>query len=597
MQIRRLTIALIYLVLACVCTPAQSQQPKSEQSKSEQSKSPSPTNATSTERLAKVRQIEALLDKGQNNSALALARDGSYKADATFLLLQSRALEAMQKHKEALFSIDKALLLESQSPDCWAQKVKVLSELDDDAALRKAVNTAIKLNSKDAQVWGNKALLETKEGKWEAAIASANAAIRLDPKLSGAYTSRGLAYLTLNKYELALADANRYIALEPRRATGYNNRGLLNTRLHRFGSALRDLDMAIKLEPTMAEAYNNRSIAHMNLGNQKQALADADSAIKKGLKSPYPYSNKGVAYLNMGQLERAKVELNRAITIDPSCDCAYVALAEVALQQKEFDKALAYVNKAIKANPHNGDALHTRSKIFIATNKTDKGASDLERAMAMSKNPQIFRRHAQLSAQSGYYEQALDDLAHVQPQNGNGAAINLKSYDRVIALYDKMIAQSPSNFELLYDRGLVCLVVGNFERASKDLGQYLVSTKYRSSQSGEAASLLFVALERLKKNEQAAASFASYMANRQSKTSDLVTDLLAGRVKFEEARSIWQREADRAKRTRMGTIIAMHLINRGQTAMARQILQDVVSVGDRQLDEYVLAAAELRRIK
>lgn len=587
MQIIRRPIALICLLLTVIWAPAQAQPPKST----------SHAILLPNERLAKVKQINALLDRGQNKSALALASDVNCKSDVTFLLLQSRALAAMQSYRQALTCIDKAIQLEPQSAACWAQKVRVLSELDDDAALRKAVNTAIKLDSKDAEVWGNKAMLETKEGKWEAAIASANTAIRLDPKLSGAYTSRGLAYLTLNKYELALADANRYIALEPRRATGYNNRGLLNTRLNRFGSALKDLDMAIKLEPTMAEAYNNRSIAHMHLGNQKQALADADSAIKKGLKSPFPYSNKGFAYLDLGQLERANVELNRAIAIDPSCDCAYIGLAEVALQQKEFDKALAYVNKAIKANPHNGDALHTRSKIFIATNKSDKGAIDLERAMAMSKNPQIFRRHAQLSAQSGYYEQALDDLAHVQTQNGNGAAINLKSYDRVIALYDKMIAQSPGKVELLYDRGLVCLVVGNYERASKDLGQYLMSTKYRSSQSEEAASLLFVALERLKKNEQAAASLASYMANRQSKTSDLVTDLLGGRVKFEEARSIWQRESDRVKRTRMGAIIAMHLINRGQTAMARQILQDVVSGGDRQLDEYVLAAAELRRIK
>lgn len=589
MQIKCLKFLLGYLLIAAVWAPALSQQPVAADS----------VTVRESERTAKVKQIQLLLDKGQHKPALALAIEGAtkYKADAMFLLLQSRALESMQRHKEALISIDKAIQLEPQSPGCWAQKVKVVGELDDNAALHKAVNTAIKLNSKDALVWGYKAMLETNEGKWESAIASANRAIKLDPKLSGPYTSRGLAYLTLNKYELALQDANLFIDLEPRRATGYNNRGLLKTRLHRFGSALKDLDMAIKLEPTMAEAYNNRSIAHMNLGNQKQALADADSAIKRGLKSPYPYSNKGVVYLNMGQYDRAKVELNRAIAIDPSCDCAYVALAEVALSQKEFDKALDYVNKAIKANPHNGDALHTRSKIFIATNKGEKGASDLEKAMVMSKNPQIFRRHAVLSAQSGYYEQALDDLAFVQPQNASGGAINLKSYDRVITLYDKMIAQSPAKTDLLYDRGIVCLVVGNFEKASADFKHYLVAKDYLSPQADEAASLLFVALERTKRSQEALATLNRYVSSRQSKTGDLVIDLLSGRVKAEEARAIWQREPDQAIRTRSGAIIAMHLVNQGQAAMARQILQDVVSRGDRQLDEYVLAAAELRRIK
>lgn len=578
-----------YLLIAAAWAPALSHEPVAADS----------ATVRESERTAKVKQIQLLLGKGQHKAALALAIDGAtrYKADAMFLLLQSRALESMQRHKDALISIDKAIQLEPQSPACWAQKVKVLGELDDNAALHKAVNTAIKLNSKDALVWGYKAMLETNEGKWESAIASATRAIKLDPKLSGAYTSRGLAYLTLNKYELALQDANLYIDLEPRRATGYNNRGLLKTRLHRFGSALKDLDMAIKLEPTMAEAYNNRSIAHMNLGNQKQALADADSAIKRGLKSPYPYSNKGVVYLNLGQYDRAKVELNRAIAIDPSCDCAYVALAEVALSQKEFDKALDYVNKAIKANPHNGDALHTRSKIFIATNKGEKGARDLEKAMVMSKNPQIFRRHAVLSAQSGYYEQALDDLAFVQPQNASGGAINLKSYDRVITLYDRMIAQSPTNSDLLYDRGIVCLVVGNFEKASADFKHFLVAKNYLSPQADEAASLLFVALERTKRSEEAVAILNRYMSSRQSKTGDLVIDLITGRVKAEEARAIWQREPEQAIRTRSGPIIAMHLANRGQMAMARQILQDVVNRGDRQLDEYVLAAAELRRIK
>lgn len=556
-----------------------------------------------------IKQYNLAFDRGDYGKALQIARstDTPAKQDPQFIYMQSKALLEMGQKKQALALIEKAIQLDSGRVAFWEQKVKTTIQFSDFVATQLAINQSIKLGSKDALVWAIKARLEVMAKKWNLAITSANTAIKLDPRDPGPYSSRGIAYIYLNQYDLALHDLNQFIIFEPDCALGYNNRGMLLNKMFRFRDALKDLNKAIELDKNYTSPYNNRSVSYSALGEYKKAIADIEFVIAHGIRTAPNYVNRGLAYRCLKLYDKAEQDFRTAVSIDPKSDAAYIHLAALEKIRKNCSKALESINKAIAINPLNGDAYHTRSEIYLAIGKREECIADLEKAMSMSKNPDIYATHAKLSAQSGYFEQALDDLTAVPLNQSANGEFDFKSYEKLLGLYDKLIQKAPNKVELYYGRALVKLVVNQPGAAAKDLETYLSFPSVQTSKTSFMAVLLeYVTLERLKR-------FSDLKARVELRRKQLATvdggdttikllDFLAGKYPNENVESFLNRLANvdskNAKRlqTQIHCVEAMHLVNLNNKAAAVNLLKIIVDRGDRQQDEYLLAFAEYKRL-
>lgn len=556
-----------------------------------------------------IKQYNTAFYHGNFSKALQIARtnDSQSKEDPQLLYMQSKALLEMGQRKQALALIEKAIQLDSGKVAFWEQKVKTTIQFKDFDATRQAINKSIKLGSKDSLVWAIKARLEVMEKKWNLAIASANTAIKLDPQDPGPYSSRGISYIYLNKYDLAMHDLNQFIIFEPDNALGYNNRGMLLNSMFRPEEALRDLNKAIRLDKNYTSSYNNRSVSYSALGEYKKAIADIEFVIAHGMRSPAIYINRGLAYRCLNSFDKAEQDFKTALSVDPKCEGAYVHLAVLERMRKNYTKALDLVNKAIKINPLCGEAYHIRSGIYLAMGRREESIADLEKAMSMSKNPEIFNTHAKLSAESGYFEQALDDMTAVPIDQDIDGEFDFKSFEKLLGLYDKLIQKAPKKVELYYGRALVRLVVNQPELAVKDLETYLSFPSVQASKTSFMAILLeYVALERLRRFSDLNAKVVLWrkqLATISGGDSIIkVLDYLANKNLSQKAStflsSLANADSKNTKRlqTQFHCVEAMHLVNLNNKSAAVGLLKIIVDRGDRQQDEYLLALAEYKRL-
>lgn len=556
-----------------------------------------------------IKQYNAAFYQGNFSKALQIAHsnDSQSKEDPQLLYMQSKALLELGQKKQALALIDKAIQLDSGKVAFWEQKVKTTIQFKDFETTRQAINQSIKLGSKDSLVWAIKARLEVMDRNWNLAIASANTAIKLDRRDPGPYSSRGIAYIYLNKYDLAMHDLNQFIIFEPDNALGYNNRGMLLNSMFRPEDALRDLNRAIKLDKNYTSSYNNRSVSYNALGEYKKAIADIEFVIAHGMRSPAIYINRGLAYRCLKSLDKAEQDFKTALSIDPKHEAAYVHLAVLEKMRKNYSKALDLINKAIKINPLCGEAYHIRSGIYLATGRREESIADLEKAMSMSKNPEIFTSHAKLSAESGYFEQALDDMTAVPLDQNIDGEFDFKSFEKLLGLYDKLIQKAPNKVELYYGRALVRLVVNQPEMAIRDLEKYLSFTSVQTSKTSFMAILLeYVALERLKRFSELKVKVELWRKQLATVGGSEATikflDFLSGKFPNANAAnflsSLVSADSKNEKRlqTQLHCVEAMHLVNINNKSAAVNLLKIIVDRGDRQQDEYLLAFAEYKRL-
>lgn len=571
--------------------------------------SPLPSDAAAP--LHKYREFEQLFDANKLDQAKkqALERIKAYPDDHLGYRDLGRVYFEQKHFDQALNFFDQAQKVAPKNADMHLWKANCYVQEEEYTKARVEINKALSIDAKIPYAYALKSRIDLDERKFTACVSNATQALKLQPNNSDALGNRGSALAHLNRLDEALKDLSRAVQLAPDVAASYNNRGMLFCELNRYRDALADLNKAIKLDPSQIYSFENRCKTLNMLGQYQEALKDANHAIEMGHgRKANSFCHRAATYLHLKQYKEAIADCEKAMTLDPSIGSAWQIKAKCQLELNQPEKALPNINKSIALNPLDDCAHYVKGEILAKLNRDEEAMAALEKAMSLRNDTATLKLHASYAAKQGYYEQAMDDLAGVNKRSliKSGTIGETKN---IAALYSRLIAKSPKNGSLYYDRAVTFLVGNQPVDALKDLLTYLNLVGYSSKAAPQAVSLAVVTYRRLQiENKDALRQFAASPFNikqdreiidRYLKTLKPGTEkpeLIAYLLGQKEDRLLVTRAKDNDQKTINACIVGLDLVYGKNRKKGLWVLGLVKENGSDKLDEYVLALAELERL-
>jgi tetratricopeptide (TPR) repeat protein len=230
------------------------------------------------EMIAQALRLLALTPKGQAPISVAPQPAES----VSDLLTQGRALQAQQKHAEALPFFQRATQLDPNSFDAWANLGYALNSLGRHAEALPAEERATKLDPNNAAAWCNKGGALGSLGRFGEALAAFDRALALDPNLVDAWYNKGVALRNLGRHEDGIAAYDKALALDPNYADAWINKGNALYGLERHTESLAAYERATTLDPNNAIAWRAKGFPLRALGRNKEAEEAERRAQKLG---------------------------------------------------------------------------------------------------------------------------------------------------------------------------------------------------------------------------------------------------------------------------------------------------------------------------
>lgn len=484
-------------------------------------------------------------------------------------------------------------------------------------------------NSKDLFQMANYYL---SKGKYQAAIFESELILKRLPKSADAYHMKGLCYWHLKQYPEALENFERASQLNPRISSIYRHRAQVYERIGDYQKALTDINRAIALGDRFPWAFTFRAMIKGKMGRDKEALADFEFAIAKDRKWSGVYLYRGDYYLNKGDKSSALTNYKQALQMAPeSAECraavATVLLSsgrtkearkeiqtlvkqnpnyhetqslagQLAILDGHFKEALQSLNKAIKLSPNSSLHYYTRGLIEQKLGQLDAASRDFDEAISRSPtNASYYKTRSLLNARTGNMEQALQDLVSCQGRATevmSSSLLDRGAWQQVLKVYDDVLRLKPNSSETLYNRGVLRFALGDFKDASDDLSKFIEQSKWRGKSAIYAVLLASSALQRSRKKSQAAKLLEQSLGRVGSDhwERDLLR-LNAGQIKPQQVQVIKGIEQQTVRRFYIG----LFRLSKGNPILANQHFEWVRKNGDRKMDEFMLAIAELERQK
>ncbi len=187
------------------------------------------------------------------------------------LMTRGRALQAQNRHAEALPHFERATQLDPRSLDARVNLGWTLIVLKRYEEALDAFDRALALDTTNAYARNGKgAALHGLTRRRESLVAY-DQVLAIAPNDADAWYNKGAALYELKQYHEALACYDRALALDPKETYAWNGRGSALHELKQYQQALAAYDQALALDPNYARAWNNKAISLHALGWTRDA--------------------------------------------------------------------------------------------------------------------------------------------------------------------------------------------------------------------------------------------------------------------------------------------------------------------------------------
>jgi tetratricopeptide (TPR) repeat protein len=235
-------------------------------------------NWSETQRLDRIREIQALIDEDRQTSA----------GKASLFFEKANILAASQSYEAAIASYDKAIEFKPDYHQAWYNRGIALGNLNWHQEEITSYDKAIEFKLDDHQAWYNRGVALGNLNRYEEAITSYDKAIEFKPDKDEAWNNRGIALSNLTRYEEAITSFDKAIKLKPNNHEAWFGRGIALGNLNRYEEAIASYDKVIELKPEYHEAWFAHGIALGKLNRYEEEIASYDKAIELSLTSKKP---------------------------------------------------------------------------------------------------------------------------------------------------------------------------------------------------------------------------------------------------------------------------------------------------------------------
>jgi len=268
------------------------------------------------------------------------------------------------------------ILIFADKLDKASTLIKKLEELDpenEEVYIQKATIQAKKGNHKEAINTLEKALLctDSKEDIWSLLGMEylyiddfVNARINFEKCVEKDFEDYSALYNIIYCFDMmednegAIHYLTDYINKNPYSEVAWHQIGRQYYTLERYKEALTAFDYAVIIDESFLGAYLEKAKTLEQLDMYIQAIENYMITLELDDPTAFAYARIGDCYQELDQLDEAIKYFKKAVHEDPLLDRAWVHLTEAYVIKKDFKKSLYYINKALKIDQDN--ALYWR---------------------------------------------------------------------------------------------------------------------------------------------------------------------------------------------------------------------------------------------
>jgi putative PEP-CTERM system TPR-repeat lipoprotein len=318
---------------------------------------------------------------------------------------------------QAMVTIDKALTINSGSPEAWLMKGEVLrlqkNYPESVAAFQKVLE--LQPNNWLARIGRVQSLLA--QGELDKALAEVETVRKAYPHLPQANYLYGFIMLQKNNLAAAQEALQQVMKVAPEHLPSQFLLGLLNYQQNNLQQAQDYLARILKRQPENLQARKLLAATEMKLNNPKQAIELLDTGLSQApqdagllalLGSAYMQHrdfDKGTEYLQKaaelapdvsaihtqlalshlatGELEQAETQLQKAVDLGQGLIQADVLLVYTHLQQREFDKAIAAAGKLVEKRPDDPMPHNLLGVAYMAKGNDPQARQEFEKTLKL----------------------------------------------------------------------------------------------------------------------------------------------------------------------------------------------------------------------
>jgi tetratricopeptide (TPR) repeat protein len=297
----------------------------------------------------------------------------------------------LQRTRDALWSFEQAIAVRPGYAEALNNRGNALLELGRSEDALASYEQALTHRPSFADALINRANVLRKLGHRQAALASFDQALALKPDHAETHVNRGNVLLELKLPADALQSYDRAIALQPHMIEALANRGRALRELRRYDESLSSYDRAIGIEPDSAAALVGRGNTRHAMQAYGPALADYGHAIAIRPDYAEAHSNRGNTLREMGRHHNALEAFTRALALKPDYDEAYNNRGNALVELNRPTEALADYDRALAITPDNTFAWVNRGNALRYLDRAEEAIVSFDRAIAL--DPELAEAH------------------------------------------------------------------------------------------------------------------------------------------------------------------------------------------------------------
>ena len=374
---------------------------------------------------------------------------------------------------EALSLIGKALAANARAPAAHSNHGIVLAVLNRPAEAVAAYERAIALKPDYAEAHNNRGNALRALGRTEEALAAFDRALALKPGYAEAHNNRGNALMELGRRDEALQSYTAALAARANYTDALVNRGQCLAALKRTDEALADFDKALALDPRHAVALKERGRLLFDRGELPAALDCYDRAVAVAPDDAETHARRGLALRDLKRFDESFAAYDRALALKPDFVDAVVARGNVFYQMGRFAEGLAEYERALAMQPDFAYGFNNRGNALHALGRHNEALASYQQALAIDPGyMEAYNNRGNALVELNRLDEALNDYnAAIANKPFASALVNrgsalryLDRPDEALASFDQAIALEPNMPEAHWNKALLCLMLGDYER-------------------------------------------------------------------------------------------------------------------------------------
>ena len=342
---------------------------------------------------------------------------------------------------------------------------------------------AIQLNPNSFKAFFNRAFTYDKIGFYNEAICDYTATINMKQNHSFCYYNRGITYNKMGNIQKSISDFSRAIELDQNKPEFYFNRACLYKTIKNYVKAIEDYSIVINFYPNLYNPLYNRGVCYEKIKKYELSINDFESCIKLSKNNINPYYHIAIIYKILKLYDSAIKYLKLLLEIHSNYSPAYHEIGVILTEKEDYKNAINYFNKCIELDNKKPIYYHNRGWAYRKIN-VEKAINDISIAILLdNKNPKFYYNRASIYKNENIFDKAIEDYSTIIlkfDSNNHDAYVNRafcfakrKNYFDAINDYTKAIKFKNNDYNSLYERADLYMIVGENKLAIEDLNKII----------------------------------------------------------------------------------------------------------------------------